>query len=249
MIPATAVIAPGLVTLTVENTLPRRAVLGVAQLPAQTTKPPLTFRPFLSGKRLVTTQTFRDLFRAEVIGATEGIGVRDVALLFTDLKGSTALYERIGDLTAFALVQRHFEKLRDVTARNGGALVKTIGDAVMAAFADPLDALRAALAMLEETAAFNQAAARPDLVLKIGVHHGPAIAVTLNDRLDYFGQTVNIAARIQGLAEAAEIFVSEDVRKTPGADALLEGLSVEERVAQLRGVGQEMTVFRLVPGV
>ena len=64
----------------------------------------------ISGSRLLTTQTFRNLFRSQVIEATEGIGVRDLTLLFTDLKGSTELYDRIGDLNAYSQVQRHFER-------------------------------------------------------------------------------------------------------------------------------------------
>jgi class 3 adenylate cyclase len=208
---------------------------------------PITFVPFLSGKRLLTTQTFRDLFRSEVIQASEGIKVREIALLFTDLKGSTALYDRIGDLNAFSLVQQHFERLRDVTVRHNGAIVKTIGDAVMAAFLNPLDAMRAAIAMRSEIATFNQDRVDRDLILKIGVHNGAAIAVTLNDRLDYFGQTVNIAARVQNLADADEIFISHDVYGAEGVQAELAGLAVSEKIATLKGIRSNLRVYRVGP--
>ena len=195
----------------------KRFAFGVMQLPLGVERPPpLHFAPFLSGKRLLTTQTFRDLFRSEVIRGHEGLGVKDVALLFTDLKGSTALYDRIGDLNAFALVQQHFDRLLDVTVRHNGAIIKTIGDAVMAAFLKPSDAVQAALDMRSEIAAFNEHQHDKSLILKIGVHKGAAIAVTLNERLDYFGQTVNIAARVQNLADADEIFVSQDVYEATG---------------------------------
>ena len=198
------------------------------QLPPGVSRPPpLHFAPFLSGKRLLTTQTFRDLFRTEVIGGNEGIGVKDIALLFTDLKGSTALYDRIGDLNAFALVQQHFEQLQSVTARHHGAIIKTIGDAIMAAFLNPADAVQAAQWTCgSEIAAFNERQPDKELILKIGVHKGAAIAVTLNDRLDYFGQTVNIAARVQNLADADEIFVSQDVYEAAG---------VRDELKRLRG--------------
>ena len=216
------------------------------QLPPGVSRPPpLHFAPYLSGKRLLTTQTFRDLFRTEVIGANEGIGVKDIALLFTDLKGSTALYDRIGDLNAFALVQQHFEQLQSVTARHHGAIIKTIGDAVMAAFLNPADAVQAALDMRSEIASFNERQPDKALILKIGVHKGAAIAVTLNDRLDYFGQTVNIAARVQNLADADEIFVSQDVYEAAGVRDELAPFSVESKPAQLRGVQQELPVFRV----
>ena len=151
-----------------------------------------------------------------MIRGSEGLGVKDIALLFTDLKGSTALYDRIGDLNAFALVQQHFDRLQDVTVRHNGAIIKTIGDAVMAAFLKPADAVQAALEMRSEIASFNERQPDKALILKIGVHKGAAIAVTLNDRLDYFGQTVNIAARVQNLADADEIFVSQDVYDAAG---------------------------------
>jgi class 3 adenylate cyclase len=218
----------------------------VKQLPPGVDRPPpLTFAPFLSGKQLLTTQTFRDLFRSEVIRGHEGLGVKDIALLFTDLKGSTALYDRIGDLNAFALVQQHFDRLQDVTVRHNGAIIKTIGDAVMAAFLEPADAVQAALEMRSEIASFNERQPDKALILKIGVHKGAAIAVTLNDRLDYFGQTVNIAARVQNLADADEIFVSQDVYEAKGVRDELAGYSVESRTAQLQGVQQELPVFRV----
>ena len=117
----------GKLTLKITSSAKKRVVLGVFQFPPNVDRPPpLHFAPFLSGKRLLTTQTFRDLFRSEVIRGSEGLGVRDIALLFTDLKGSTALYDRIGDLNAFALVQQHFDRLQDVTVRHNGAIIKTI---------------------------------------------------------------------------------------------------------------------------
>jgi class 3 adenylate cyclase len=248
--PAGSTVAPGRVAFEVENLTPRRGLLGVALTPAEgLAHAPLRFAPFLSGKRLLTTQTFRDLFRSEVIRASEGIGVKDIALVFTDLKGSTALYDRIGDLNAFALVRQHFDCLRRATVGHGGAVVKTIGDAVMAAFLDPADAVGAGLAMLREIAAFNQGLADKELILKIGIHKGAAIAVTLNEQLDYFGQTVNIAARVQSLADAGEIYLTRAVREAPGVGELLSSFAVEARTARLRGVDQAVPVFRVAPRV
>ena len=246
--PAEGSVAPGRVSFEVTSSAARRMELGVVQLPPDFAMPPLRFAPFLSGKRLLTTQTFRDLFRTEVIGAAEGIGIKDIALLFTDLKGSTALYDRIGDLNAFALVQQHFDRLQSVTVRHRGAIIKTIGDAVMAAFLQPVDAIAAALDMRGEIASFNLRQPDKELILKIGIHKGAAIAVTLNERLDYFGQTVNIAARVQNLAGADEIYVTKEVFDAPGVREPLSAFHVEPKSAQLRGVRQEVPVFRVVPG-
>jgi class 3 adenylate cyclase len=201
--------------------------------------------PFLSGAELLSNQTFLDLFESETIVAGEGLGVKRLALLFTDLQGSTALYERIGDMKAFDLVRQHFGYLRDAIARNGGALVKTIGDAVMASFVDPHDALRAALEMRARIAEFNRGAGEDQVVLKIGLHSGACLAVTLNDRIDYFGQTVNIAARVQGLAGPNEIVVTEDVLDVPDAAGLVAGLPVETSTVELRGVAGGVRIHRL----
>ena len=242
-------IAPGKLTFAFDNVSGERVTLFLALLPKEFEfgHAPVQFVPFLTGKRLLTTQTFRDLFRSEVIRASEGIGIKDIALLFTDVKGSTALYDRIGDLNAFALVQRHFERLQEVTVRNRGAVIKTIGDAVMAAFLQPADAVTAALEMRAEIIAFNRGQLSKELVLKIGVHKGAAIAVTLNDRLDYFGQTVNIAARVQNLAEADEVVVSEDVHTAEGVATALNARAVTRETARLKGVNQDVVVFRIAP--
>jgi len=243
-------LAPGKVIFEVRNeTADRTAIFGVLQFPPDVpARGMLKFRPFLSGKRLLMTQTFRDLFRSEVIKATEGIAVRDVTLLFTDLKGSTALYQRIGDLNAYMQVQRHFERLLDVTVRHQGAVTKTIGDAVMAAFAEPADAVHAAIEMREAVEELNRDRSQRDFILKIGMHKGAAIAVTLNDRLDYFGQAVNIAARVQNLAGGDEICVTEDIRSAPGVADLLTQFTARRGETELKGIDQPTPVYFIGAG-
>jgi class 3 adenylate cyclase len=204
----------------------------------------VSFDPFLTGRRLLVTQTFRDLFRTEVIEGSEGIGIREITFLFTDLKGSTAIYERIGDLQAFTLVSQHFDCLARVINRFRGATVKTIGDAVMATFLNPLDAVQAAVGMLREIDEFNRSIRRNEVGLKIGIHRGASIAVTLNNRLDYFGQTVNIAARVQALADAEEIYLTEEAYRHSGLSEALREFDVEPRMARLKGVNDEMQVYR-----
>ena len=244
--PATANIAPGKIVFEVRNAGKLPAIFGILQLPAATfQRPTLHFAPSLSGKRLLMTQTFRDFFRSEVIGATEGIAVHDVTLVFTDLKGSTALYERIGDLNAYIQVQRHFQHLLDATVKHNGAITKTIGDAVMAAFSTSADAVRAALDMREAVDQLNRDRPQRDFILKIGVHRGAAIAVTLNERLDYFGQTVNIAARVQNLADGDEICITEEVYGAPDVAEIIAPYPVAKSEAELKGVSKTMPVYRL----
>lgn len=249
--PNRGAIAPGKVIFAVHNATPdRTGIFGVLQLPPGVpTRGMLKFQPFLSGKRLLLTQTFRDFFRSEVIKATEGIAIRDVTLLFTDLKGSTALYQRIGDLNAYMQVQRHFERLLDVTVRHQGAVTKTIGDAVMAAFSTPSDAVRAAVEMREAVEDLNRDRPQRDFILKIGMHKGAAIAVTLNERLDYFGQTVNIAARVENLAGGDEICLSEDVYDAPDVAAILAPFAQRRIETELKGVDQPTPIYFVSAGV
>jgi class 3 adenylate cyclase len=243
---APATIAPGKVGFDVRNAGKLPVVFGILQLPMATfQRPKLQFTPSLSGKRLLMTQTFRDFFRSEVISATEGIAVLDVTLVFTDLKGSTALYERIGDLNAYIQVQRHFQHLLDATVRHNGAVTKTIGDAVMAAFLTSADAVRAALDMREAVDQLNRDRPQRDFILKIGVHRGASIAVTLNERLDYFGQTVNIAARVQNLADGDEICITEEVYGAPAVAEIIAPYPVAKSEAELKGVSQAMSVYHL----
>jgi adenylate cyclase len=158
-------------------------------------------------------QIFRDLFSSEALRPGEQISVGTLTVLFTDLRNSTLLYREIGDATAFGRVMNHFDVLKKVIAEEDGALVKTIGDAVMAVFRRPVSALKAMLSAQEMLA--SPAAGIAPLVLKAGIHSGPCIAVTLNDRLDYFGSTVNMAARLEGLSTGNDVIISHALYDDP----------------------------------
>jgi class 3 adenylate cyclase len=237
-------IAAGPVRIEFTNTTPERYALMIIRLPDHYT---LSMTPILSGTQLLTNQTFRELFGMETIASGEGLAVKRLTVVFTDLKGSTALYDRIGDMKAFELVRRHFGHLQDCIARNAGALVKTIGDAVMATFVDPRDGLRAALDMRARIARFNADAGGDLLGIKIGLHAGACLAVTLNDRIDYFGQTVNIAARVQRLAGAGEILFTDDVVTGQEAAELLADLPIASGDELLQGILGQIRVHRVQP--
>jgi len=248
--PSLSGLPPGPVIIEVENSGTTRGSLLLINWPpeivALTVKPALDFEPYMSGGMLLARQTFRRLFRSERVDEREGLGIRQVTLLFTDLKGSTAMYERLGDLNAYALVREHFALLGVTVQQHSGAIVKTIGDAVMAVFSRPTDAVSAALDILGVIERYNGEHGDPSIVLKIGVHCGPSIAVTLNDNLDYFGQTVNVAARVQSLADAGEICVSEALYSAPGVSDVLAGHKIVGFEAPLRGVEGSACVYRIV---
>jgi len=204
-------------------------------------------KPFLTAKRLLTNQTFRDLYRTDALEVDQRLKITSLTFVFTDLKGSTDLYDRVGDLVAYDIVRAHFRLLNEVVVSEAGAVVKTIGDAVMATFATPDRAVAAALKMRDAMRTLNAERKHEDLLLKIGVHEGPCLAVMLNDRLDYFGQTVNIAARVQGLAVSRSIFATEQVVANERTAQLLDeaGLTPVPQQAALRGVADELTVYQI----
>lgn len=202
----------------------------------------------LSGHELLALQPFRNLFVNEPLPASESFQVRQMTLLFTDLGGSTALYARKGDPFAYGLVRGHFLLLQDIIHQNGGAIVKTIGDAVMAVFSASDQALRAALASQRAMYAFNrelELEKQDQLLLKIGLHTGPCLMVTLNERLDYFGTTVNVAARVQGKAGLEEILFTDEVRRALLDPTLFHELNLSKEQLMLRGLDERpFTVYR-----
>lgn len=204
-------------------------------------------KPILTAKRILANQTFRDIYKADNLNIDQRLKITSLTFLFTDLKGSTALYERVGDLAAFDLVRAHFHALLEIIASEGGAVVKTIGDAVMATFVRPEQALAAGLRMRAAMDALNEQRGKKDLVLKIGIHEGPCLAVMLNERQDYFGQTVNIAARVQGLSIDQAIHVTGPVLETPAVADILTKASIApiRKHAALRGIADKVVVFEI----
>lgn len=193
-------------------------------------------------------QMFRDLFASEVLRHDVQLSVGALTLLFTDLRGSTKLYQQYGDAPAFGFVLEHFEVLRNIIAEHDGAIVKTLGDAVMAVFRSPVNALKAALQMQEILS--HPPDGTPRLILKVGVNSGTTIAVNLNDRLDYFGTTVNLAARLADLSDGTNVVVSEAVQSDPEVIQWLELHDItrysEPFIMQVRGFDEElMRLYRI----
>ena len=241
------VLRPGPLRLTLENRTDHRALTSICIAGDHLHNLLGKRKRFLTAKQLLSNQTFRDIYRTDTLDIDQRLRITSLTFLFTDLKGSTAMYERVGDLAAYDLVKAHFQVLNDVVAQGAGAVVKTIGDAVMATFPSPDRGLAAALRMREEMRRLNAARANEDLTLKIGIHEGPCLAVMLNERLDYFGQTVNIAARVQSLAETRSIFATEPVVGHPGASRLLSdaGLNPVAQQHSLKGISETYKVYEI----
>jgi class 3 adenylate cyclase len=204
-------------------------------------------RPVLTANRLLSNQTFRDLYRSGTFDPEQRFKITSLTILFTDLRGSTALYDRVGDLAAFDLVRDHFGELLAAVAAEGGAVVKTIGDAVMATFPTPDKALRAAMRMREAMRRINEKLGSEDLALNIGLHEGPCLAVMLDDRQDYFGLSVNIASRVQELADPTAILATKSIVNAAQAAGLVGagGYRTSARQLSLQGVSEAFTIYEI----
>lgn len=243
----TLAMRPGALRITVENKIEVRALPSVCIANDALHHLLGTRRPFLTATRILSNQTFRDIYQTDTLDIDQRLKISSLTFLFTDLRGSTGLYERVGDLAAFDLVKAHFRILGEIVDSEAGAVVKTIGDAVMATFPAPDRAIAAAFRMREAMHKFNEQRGTEDMILKIGIHEGPCIAVNLNDRQDYFGQTVNIASRVQNLAAANEIFATDAVLGNPRANDLIaeRGLKSSRQTMALRGITKEIGIFAL----
>lgn len=187
---------------------------------------------------------FKQIFASDLLSQRESLSVKSLTLMFTDITGSTAMYRRLGDVRAYNLVRDHFEVLFREINQHNGVVVKTIGDAVMAAFSNSDDAVSTALDVQRRIREFN-VGRDPEhgvILLKIGLHSGSAIAVNLNNTLDYFGNMVNMAARVQGKSRSEEILMSPavyldaPVQKMFAAD---RSLVIVDSMFELPGLGEQ----------
>ena len=204
----------------------------------------------ITAAEVISLQRFRDLFAQETLQPGEQFAVGSLTVLFTDLRDSTRLYREIGDAPAFGLVRNHFDVLREAIAAEEGAIVKTIGDAVMAVFRRPVSAMRA-MVYSQQVLANPPDGIRP-LQLKAAIHAGHSIAVTLNERLDYFGTNINIAARLEKFSQGDDMIISDYVYSDPevqefilDAAAPMEALPFQ---TELKGFDDEcFELWRIVP--
>ncbi|WP_139491861.1 adenylate/guanylate cyclase domain-containing protein [Brevibacillus dissolubilis] len=252
--PPMLTIAPGETELIIQNHLEIQAGLvllftNLEMFHHITTSHPPKLQPFLTGYMLLNNQKFREALLIEKFPDDLQLRLSNITLLFTDLQNSTELYELSGDTYAYNLVQEHFKLLSQVVSKHGGAIVKTMGDAIMATFTYPCDGVCAAYEMLAQIQEWNQ---RKELKsdyqmeLKIGLHTGSALAVKANETIDFFGQTVNIAARVQSIAQAGEIWLTDEVFQSPEVSSLLQtkGIVHEKYSILLKGVNRRSIVYK-----
>jgi class 3 adenylate cyclase len=229
--------ADGEITLVNRGELPRTAVIEEQNW----------LRDVLTAEHATTLQAFRDLFSDQVLRPGDEVSIRNVCFVFTDLVGSTELFSRIGDAAAYRLIRDHFAELATIVRRHRGSIVKTAGDGVHAAFMAPDDALAAAMEMQLAMPDFNRRHEIEDISIRIGLHGGSSIAVTLNDRLDYYGESVNLAARLEAAGAAGDITMSAQFSQDPGVQELLRQHSVSNGEIGLKGFPDPVAICRINP--
>ena len=208
----------------------------------ETSWDPFVLRPAY----IFSLQEFHDLFSAESISSDLKLELGLQTVLFTDIVGSSSLYEEQGDSKTFVQVKKHFEEINIFVKENEGAIIKTIGDAVMAAFPSPKGAIETAMALLKTFNGKNMNGIR----LRVSIHYGQCIAVNLNSGIDYFGKTVNIAAKIQKLAGASQIVFTKEYKENPDVDFFLESNNIilEELKYEIPGMKDQFTIYRINAG-
>lgn len=197
----------------------------------------------LTAARAASLALFRELFPGEVLSPGQLVSVAMVTLLVTDLDQPESIYEQLGDARAFTRIHENFRQLEGAVRRGAGALIKTVGEGVVAAFSEPVAAVKAGLEMQREQPA-DEAMPR----LRVAIHRGPAMAATLNDHLDYFGSMVNQAMRLPQLVRGGEVVLTQAVAADPQVAALLGSQGLEGTVldCDLPGL-RNVPLLRLSP--
>lgn len=229
-------VASGAQSVSIENATAREALVRI-----EDGRWPDTI---VTAAQVTALQEFRDLFSSEVLAPGLELGIQSIAILFTDLVGSTAMYSRTGDAPAFRIVTNHFDIIREIVGRHEGAIVKTIGDAVMAVFVNPVNCLRACVELDKRVQSITCDGV--PLRVRVGMHAGPCIAMRANERVDYFGTTVNLAARLESAANAGEVTMARsDAERADIAPLLAQFKTVERETLAIKGFAARIEIVRL----
>ncbi len=164
----------------------------------------------------------------------------DVAVMFADVTGSTKLYESLGDDSANRIIGKVLDVMAKITEMYQGYVIKTIGDEIMCRFSSANDCVRAAIECQEEISMGIQGET-VEISIKVGLHFGPAI---LMEDGDVFGDAVNVAARMAGIAKGAQIITTEDTIKLLDAD--LQDISRRFDKTTVKGKEEEIVVHQVV---
>ena len=155
---------------------------------------------------------FREMFPHEVLAPGQIVSVTNITLLMAEVCGADQLYQSLGDGPAFGRIRTRLMEIDETIKSHGGAIVKIVGDGVLATFQDSESAIRAVTALLSSENA--------TLALRMALHRSSALVTTLNDRLDYFGEALHLLRTMLHMAEANELILTASVLPTADAGAI-----------------------------
>ena len=226
--PSVGVLQAGWQTLALTNDHPVEVTARVERTAARTDA--------LTAARAATLPLFRELFPGQAPAPGRLAGLSALALLVTDLDPAGRLYEEFGDARAFGVLHGYLEAAGESVRREDGAVVKTVGEGLLASFDDPAAAVHVAL----ELAGRDVSGLRP----RVAVHHGPVMAAAINGRLDYFGSTVSQALRLTQRVRGGEVVLTRAAAADPEVAALLRdrGLAVEVLADESSGLLHRIAV-------
>ncbi len=186
----------------------------------------------LTAAKAASMALFRELFPSEILAPGQLATVSMVTLMVTGLdpEQADALYNELGDARAFGVIHEHIQNLGERIREGGGAVVKTMGEGVLASFADVEAAVRTALDIVERLASES---GRSQLRPRLGIHRGTTLAATLNDHLDYFGSTARQAVATLDFARGGELILTQAVAADPAVAALLNSRNISSEVIPL----------------
>jgi class 3 adenylate cyclase len=223
---STSAVRAGTVRLRVANPSRQDAVARVVEAELS--------RGMATAAGVTALQAFRDLFPDDVLGDGVQAAIRSLTVVCCDVVGLERIAVESGDAYAAQLVRTAVDALREPVELARGAIVKTGGDGLMAVFTDPRDAVEVALR-------FGEAVA--PLELRSAVHRGPCVAVSTNGRLDYFGATVSLAARLARTARPGELLLTDVLTEDQRVAEVLP--PADRGIVTLRGIPEPVDVLRV----
>lgn len=166
----------------------------------------------LSAANASAMALFRELFPGEVLSSDQIVSVAHITVMRVKIHGSQGLYETLGDGPAFSQIRKSLDLILRIVKANSGAVVKTVGEGVLASFSDPKSAVMAAIGLVQSTL-------NDELQISVAIHSGSAMVATLDERIDYFGKTLKTldqladAASLQAMALTSSITELSEVQR------------------------------------
>jgi class 3 adenylate cyclase len=177
----------------------------------------------LSAAKASTMALFRELFPSEVLSSDQIVSVAHITVMRVNLNGSQRLYEALGDGPAFNQIRASLGRILLAVKENAGAVVKTIGEGVLASFSDPKSAMLTAIDLVQRRSA-------GDLQISIAIHSGTAMVATVDERLDYFGKTLKTLEQLIEAASPQTIAVTSSITELAEVQSLLDDRQLKIRI-------------------